>query len=71
MTIVEIDELIKILNKNGFNIKDDFSIRFVDSNEHKARYDETRDFHIVSGRTLNVDLDRDENVLSVEFLKFT
>jgi hypothetical protein len=71
MTIVDIDELVNILNKNGFNIKDDFAISFVDSNEHKAKYDETRDFHISSGRTLNVDLDRDENVLSIEVLKFT
>lgn len=71
MTIVEIDELIKILNKNGFNIKNDFSIRFVTFDEHKSKYEETRDFHIASGRTLNVDLDKDENVLSVEFLKFT
>jgi hypothetical protein len=71
MTIVEIEDLIMILNKNGFNIKDDFSIRLVDSSEHKARYDETRDFHIASDRSLNIDLDRDENVLSIEFLKFT
>lgn len=71
MTIVKFDDLIKILNKDGFSIKDDFTITFVDDDEHKKKYEETRDFHITNGRTLNIDLDDDENVLSVEVLKFT
>lgn len=71
MTIVTIDDLIRILNSNGFDIEDDFSIIFVNEEEHKKKYEETRDYHIANGKTLNIDLDEHENVLSIEVIKFT
>ncbi len=71
MTSIKINELVRILNNNGFTIEDDFSITFVDSAEHKDKYEETRNFQTTNGTTLNVDLDENENILSLEFLKFT
>ena len=70
MSIVKIDDLIKLLKNNGYDIDQDFSISFVDSDEHKKKYEETRDLHLSDGRTLNIDLDENENILSLEFLKF-
>jgi len=44
---------------------------FVDKKEHQEKYEETRDFRIADGTTLNIDLDKNENVLSIEIIKFT
>jgi hypothetical protein len=71
MSTISVDKLIKILNKNGFKIEDDFSILFVSDEEHKEKYEETRDYHIANGRTLNIDLDENENVLSIGVIKFS
>lgn len=71
MTTININELVRILNNNGLTIEDDFSITFVDSAEYKDKYEETRNFQTTNGTTLNVDLDENENILALEFLKFT
>ncbi|PIP93972.1 MAG: hypothetical protein COW00_02940 [Bdellovibrio sp. CG12_big_fil_rev_8_21_14_0_65_39_13] len=71
MTCIRITELIELLNQNGISGMDDFSIVFVDKKEHQEKYEETRDFRIADGTTLNIDLDKNENVLSIEIIKFT
>lgn len=68
MSNIKLEDLIKILKKNGLNADDDFSIQFVDEKKHKEKYDETRNFQIVNGKTLNVDLDENEDVLSLEII---